>query len=80
MTMNLSQRSVKKKKPVEVAMYKGDDFICGGTIKECAAFRGVKPDTIRYYLSQAYANKVAKRNSKNPIQVVRVEDDEDEDE
>ncbi|MGX1266607.1 hypothetical protein RKD55_004551, partial [Rossellomorea marisflavi] len=45
MTMSLSQRSVKKKKPVEVAMYKGDNFICGGTIKECAAFRGVKPDT-----------------------------------
>lgn len=66
--------------PIEVAMYKGDEFLYAGTIQEIAKRRKVRPETIRYYLSQAYANKVAKRKrSKNPIHVIRL-DGEDEDE
>jgi hypothetical protein len=69
---------MRKKKQLEVAMYKGDTFLFAGTVKECAAHRKVKPATIRYYLTQAYANKLASRKrSRNPIQVIRMDDDEE---
>lgn len=65
-------------KEIEVAMYKGDVFLCMGTIKECAAERNVKPDTIRFYLTGAYHRKLAKRKrSRNPIRVIRLDDDEE---
>ncbi|MGX1195729.1 hypothetical protein [Metabacillus sp. SLBN-84] len=64
---------------IEVAVYKGDEFVCSGTVNECAAFRNVKPDTIRYYLTAAYQRKLEKRKgSRNPIHVIRL-DGEDED-
>jgi hypothetical protein len=67
-----------RKNSIEVAMYKGDEFLFAGTIKECAEHQGVNPATIRYYLTQAYANKLTKRKrSRNPIHVICLDDAED---
>lgn len=75
----MSKEDARVKKPIEVAMYKGDTFLFEGTIKECAAHRKVKPETIKFYLTPAYQRKLAKRKrSKNPIQVIRLDDDEDD--
>ncbi|MCM3324785.1 hypothetical protein [Cytobacillus kochii] len=63
---------------IEVAMYKGDEFLSTGTIQEIAKQRKVRPETIRYYLTPAYANKLAKRKlSWNPIHVIRLDDEEE---
>lgn len=64
---------------LEVAVYKGDEFVCMGTIKECAEFMGVKKDTIRYYLRPAYSKKIAKRKkSPNAITVIKLDDDDEQ--
>lgn len=65
----------------EVAMYKGDDFIFAGTVGECAAFKNVKPETIRFYLTPAYERKMAKRKRvRNPLRVIRLDEEDDDDE
>ena len=64
----------------EVAMYKGDTFLFAGTVGECAVFKNVKPETIRYYLTPSYERKMAKRKRvRNPLRVIRL-DEEGEDE
>lgn len=72
---NRKREEAMRKNTLEVAMYKGDEFLFAGTIQECAKHRNVRPETIRYYLTPAYANKLAKRKrSRNPIQVIRLDD------
>lgn len=60
---------------MDYAIYKGDTFLCVGSDKECAKFMGVKPETIRWYLSPAYQRRLAKRkkSEKNAIIVIRLE-------
>ena len=41
----------------EYALYKGDEFIAIGTIKELAKMQGVKEETIRYYTSKVYRKR-----------------------
>ena len=50
-------RPVKK----EYALYKGDTFLCMGTIKEIAKQQGVKEKTVYWWHSPA-AQKTAKKN------------------
>lgn len=50
------------RKPVEYALYKGDDFINIGTPEELAKFIGVKVRTIYFYATDIYI----KRNENNP--------------
>lgn len=64
------------KSPGCYAVYKGDDFICLGTVKECAKELGVKEDTIRFYMTPVYKKRMTKSSSGNYIEVFRVEDDE----
>lgn len=45
----------------EVYVYKGDDPIAAGTIKECATKLNIKARTLYYYLMPAYKRKVARR-------------------
>lgn len=58
----------------EVAVYKGDDLLCMGTIRECAKKLGVRPDTITFYMTPTYRKRVARRkkSSGNIREVVRV--------
>ncbi|WP_224771191.1 hypothetical protein [Metabacillus idriensis] len=62
----------------EYAVYKGEDILCIGTIKECAEFMNVLPDTIKFYMTPSYLKRVAKRKkAKNYITVIRLDDDND---
>lgn len=47
----------------EYAIYKGDDLIIIGTKQECADELDVKPDTINFYCTPTYHNRVKKRGS-----------------
>ncbi len=60
---------------MEVAVYKGDELICIGTVKECAEHMGVTPKTVRWYLTPTYEKRIAKRKrARNHITVVRLDD------
>lgn len=49
---------------LEIAIYKGEDMLCMGTVSECAKKLGVSQGTIRFGLSPTYRKRVD--NSKNP--------------
>jgi len=58
---------------IEVAVYKGDDMVCMGSIYDCAMRIGVQPRTLYWYLMPTYQKRLAKRKStKNARMVVRV--------
>lgn len=45
----------------DYALYKGDEFLCVGSLHEVANYQGVKPTTISYLASKAYLRKLEKR-------------------
>lgn len=49
----------------EYALYKGENILAIGTISEIAKKMGVKRDTIAYYKTQAYKNRLKRRNALN---------------
>lgn len=49
----------------EYALYKGDELISMGTIDEIAEETGVLRSTIAYYKTQAYQNRLKRRNAVN---------------
>jgi len=57
----------------EVSVYKGDDMIFSGTIKEAAEYMGVQKRTICYHLSPA-GNRRADRMKKQDkiIRIIRL--------
>lgn len=60
---------------MEYAVYKGDSLICIGTAVECAEYMGILITSFRYYLTEAYARRVAKRKKAlNYIAVERLDD------
>lgn len=48
----------------EYAVYKGEELLCMGTAKECAAKLNVKPSSIRWLTYPAAKKRLSKR--KNP--------------
>ena len=58
---------------IEIAVYRGEEVLCMGTLNECAKKLKVKPGTLYFYLMPSYARRVAKRKrtSGNTIVVVR---------
>lgn len=46
------------------ALYKADECLCFGTAQEIAQHRGIRIESVFYYLTPAYQKKCAK--SKNP--------------
>lgn len=56
------------------ALYKGDEFIMLGTIKDLAEVLGVKEATVSWYASQA--SKKRRANRKNAYIVVRLDKEE----
>lgn len=58
-------------------LYLGDKFLFVGTRKECAEFRGVKEETISWYLSKSYKNRC--KGSNNRLVVVAFNYDERKD-
>jgi hypothetical protein len=60
---------------MDYAVYKGEELLCIGTIKECAEHLGVKRETIRYYTYPAYMRRLAKRKrARNYITVTKLDD------
>jgi hypothetical protein len=45
---------------LDIAMYRGDELIDSGTIKEIAERRGVRKDAIRWYLTCAGCRRTAR--------------------
>ena len=45
------------------ALYKGDEYLCGGLKQELADYLGVKPRTIEFYMSKAYEKRNHKGNN-----------------
>lgn len=57
----------------EYALYKGEQMVSIGTVKEIAEERGVKPETIRFYSSGVYQRR-SKREVNNRLQLIKLED------
>ena len=53
------------------ALYKGDNILTIGTIRELALYLGVKERTIKFYATPTYQ----KRNKGNNYIVIRIEED-----
>ncbi|MGG3800622.1 hypothetical protein [Metabacillus fastidiosus] len=63
----------------EYAVYKGENLICMGTIKECAVYMGVLPATVKFYTTATYKRRIEKRkNPRNYIVVVNLDDETQE--
>lgn len=57
----------------EYALYKGDQMVSIGTVNEIAEERGVKPDTIRFYMSGVYQRR-SKSEVNNKLQLIKLDD------
>ena len=68
-------KNIKSKKLKEYALYKGEEMLCLGTIKEIAKELNVLPETIKYYSTNAYRNKVSKRKKSKSIRELILLDD-----
>ncbi|NLI90180.1 MAG: hypothetical protein GX366_07220 [Epulopiscium sp.] len=49
----------------EYALYKGDNILAMGTIAQIAKELGIKKTTVAYYKTQAYQNRLKRRNAMN---------------
>ncbi|PKR82581.1 hypothetical protein CWO92_23650 [Heyndrickxia camelliae] len=63
------------RKKSEYAVYKGDSFICLGTMEECATYLGVKVSSIKFYSSRAYKRRGTKNKDPNHLIVFKIDDD-----
>lgn len=63
---------------VEYALYKGDNFLDIGTIKELSKRYDISVKTLRWYSTPCYKNKIKNKKNIKSYVVVRIEDEEDE--
>lgn len=56
------------------ALYKGDQFLFLGTMKEIAEHRGVQLETIRFLNTTAYKKRTEHQH--DPLILIEAEDDE----
>lgn len=59
----------------EIVVYKGDEIVANGRLKDCAAQLGIKPDSLYFYLMPAYQRRLDRRKterSEGRRMVVRV--------
>lgn len=58
----------------EVALYRGDEMIDTGTVKEIAERRGVRKDTIYWYLTGAGQRRAdARKDQSRSMRAVRID-------
>lgn len=48
----------------EFALYKEDNIVAIGTIPEIAKQRGIEIESVKYYLTDAYKNKIEREQAK----------------
>ena len=65
---------------VEYALYKGDNFLDIGTIKDLSERYNISVKTLRWYSTPCYKNKIKNKNNIKSYVVVKIEDEEDEEE
>lgn len=65
---------------VEYALYKGDNFLDIGTIKDLSKRYNISVKTLRWYSTPCYKNKIKNKKNIKSYVVVRIEDEEDEEE
>lgn len=56
---------------IEIALYKGDEFIMIGTLAEVAKFLNVNVRTVRFYMTPTWARRSA--DSTDRIVIVRTD-------
>lgn len=61
------------RKPADYALYKGEQMVAVGTVREIAEERGVKQETIRFYQSGAYERR-SKSKINNRLKLIRIDD------
>lgn len=62
----------------EYVVYRGEEFICIGTLQECADHMGLSIKTMKFYTFPVYYRRIAERkNARNYITVTRLEDDDE---
>jgi hypothetical protein len=52
----------------EYALYKGEEILCSGTIKEIAKHQGIKEATVRFYARPSYKKRIKVLN-KNGVEL-----------
>jgi len=63
----------------EYALYKGENILAIGTIGEIAKEMGVQKETIAYYKTQVYQNRLKRRNAINGnVRMLVLLDEEDD--
>jgi hypothetical protein len=60
------------------AIYKGDRFIDLGTIKELSERLGIKTNTLWFYTSNAYKERLKKRVSDKATIIIKIEEIEND--
>jgi len=62
---------------MDVAVYKGDNLICLGTVDECAKVMGIRLETVKFYLTPSYQKILKKRKeASDSLVVIKIEEDE----
>ena len=61
------------RKQGQFALYKGDNYLYGGTIKELAKYLNVKDKTIYFYSTKAY--KERRKDSDNSYLIIKLEEE-----
>jgi len=56
----------------EYALYKGEDLLCMGTIKEISTIQEVKQSTIMFYQTKSYKKRLTNRKELNSKILVRI--------
>lgn len=63
-------------KSKEYALYKGEELLCIGTIKQIAEHQGVQEETIKFYGTDSYKKRISKRMKSTDSKVLVCLDDE----
>ncbi|TYS68674.1 hypothetical protein FZC76_06930 [Sutcliffiella horikoshii] len=65
-----------KKTTRHYAVYKGDEFICVGTAKECADYMGVSEKSVRFLSSPTHKKRMEASNGTDYKIAIALEDED----
>ena len=57
------------------ALYRGDELLTVGTIRELSEYLQVKELTVRFYATPGWLRRI---NQENAIYIIKIEEDEDD--
>lgn len=59
----------------EYALYRGDEFITLGTVKEIAQYLGVKEASVRFWTMPSYIARIKQYH--NSLRAIRIEEEDE---